>query len=113
MEPTLVLTMGNPPAEIATDKLVWLYDVAFGTNFDMDLERGMESDEEYSVTDPEILDRMARTTASACAEVAQVYASGHAGNWVWMDSFVFRSVGGGELLNPDAHTPAIDSTRPK
>jgi hypothetical protein len=53
-----------------------------------------------------------RMTAPACAEIAQIYASGHAGNWVWMDSFVFRSVGGGPL-NPEAHAPAIDSTKPK
>lgn len=53
----------------------------------------------------------ARMTAPACAEVAQVYASGQAGNWVWMDSFIFRSVGG-EPPNPEAHTPAIDSTEP-
>jgi hypothetical protein len=45
----------------------------------------------------------ARMTAPACAEVAQVFASGHAGNWVWLDSFVFRKVGG-EPGNPEAHT---------
>lgn len=54
----------------------------------------------------------ARMTAPACAEVAQVYASAHAGNWVWLDSFVFRSVGG-EPINPEAHTPEIDSTQPR
>ncbi len=54
----------------------------------------------------------ARMTAPACAEVAQVYANGHAGNWVWLDSFVFRIVGG-EPINPEAHTPKIDSTQPR
>jgi len=71
----------------------------------------MQSEEECYVTDPEILDRLARTTAPARAEVAQVYASGQASNWVWMDSFIFRSVGE-EPPNPEAHTPAIDSTEP-
>ena len=63
IEPTLVQTMKNPLAEIAAHKLMWLYDVAFGTNFDMDLEPGMQSEEECYVTDPEILDGLARMTA--------------------------------------------------
>ena len=54
----------------------------------------------------------ARMTAPACAEVADVYASGDAGNWVWLDSFIFRSVGE-KPLNPQAHTPALDSTQPR
>jgi hypothetical protein len=41
----------------------------------------------------------ARMTAPACAEVAQVYASGHAGNWVWLDSFSFRHVRNGSVTN--------------
>jgi hypothetical protein len=78
----------------------------------MDLERGMESEEEYYVTDREILNRLARMTAPVSAGVAQIYANGHAGNWVWMDSLVFRNVGG-EPLNPQVHTPALDSTQSK
>ena len=41
----------------------------------------------------------ARMTAPACAELAQVYASGHAGNWVWLDSFSFRHVRNGSVTN--------------
>jgi hypothetical protein len=41
----------------------------------------------------------ARMTAPACAELALVYASGHAGNWVWLDSFSFRHVRNGSITN--------------
>jgi len=81
-------------------------------DFDMDLERGMESEEGYHVTDREILNRLAGMTAPVCAGVAQIYASGHAGNWVRVDSLVFRNVGG-EPLNPQVHSPALDSTQSK
>lgn len=34
-----------------------------------------------------------RVTAPQRAERAEVFASGHGGDWVWLDSFVFRSTG--------------------
>ena len=54
----IIITMGNPLAEIVVHKVVWLYDKLFGTNVDMDTERGMEEGEEYYLTDKEIITRM-------------------------------------------------------
>jgi len=47
----IIVTMGNPLAEIAIHKVVWLYDKLFGTNYDMDSERGMGAEEDYYLTD--------------------------------------------------------------
>jgi len=41
----IIITMGNPIAEILVHKVVWLYDKLFSTNFDMDSERGMSEEE--------------------------------------------------------------------
>ena len=57
----IVVTMGNPLAEIAVHKVVWLYDKLFGTNYDMDSERGMSAEEDYYLTDAEIVDRLTRS----------------------------------------------------
>ena len=54
----IIVTMGNPLAEIAVHKLVWLYDKLFKTNFDMDSERGMDEEEEYYLADSEIVGRL-------------------------------------------------------
>jgi SAM-dependent methyltransferase len=43
----IILTMGNPIAEILVHKLVWLYDRYLKTSVDMDTERGMREDESY------------------------------------------------------------------
>lgn len=56
----IVVTMGNPIAEILVHKLVWLYDKLLGTNLDMDNDRGMEEGEEYYLLDSEIRERLSR-----------------------------------------------------
>lgn len=56
----IVVTMGNPIAEIMTHKIVWLYDKFLGTHFDMDTERGMHKDEQYYLLDSEIKTRLTR-----------------------------------------------------
>lgn len=63
---TIVVTMGNPVAEVAVHKLVWLYDRFFGTKLDMDSERGMEEEEEYFLTDAEIRARLSRAGFVNC-----------------------------------------------
>lgn len=56
----VVVTMGNPLAEILVHKLVWLYDTLLGTKLDMDAERGMHEEEAYYLSDREIKERLAR-----------------------------------------------------
>jgi ubiquinone/menaquinone biosynthesis C-methylase UbiE len=56
----IVVTMGNPLAEIVVHKVVWLYDRLFKTNYDVDSERGMDEEEEYFLTDAEIVERLTR-----------------------------------------------------
>ena len=58
----IVVTMGNPLAEILVHKLVWFYDKFFGTNFDMDTERGMEDGEEFFLTDKQIKELLTNTS---------------------------------------------------
>jgi SAM-dependent methyltransferase len=50
----IVVTMGNPLAEILVHKLVALYDRVFKTHYDHDSHRGMHEDEDYYLTDVEI-----------------------------------------------------------
>lgn len=54
----IIVTMGNPLAELLVHRLVWLYDRLFKTHHDMDSERGMEEEEEYFLTDTEIHTRL-------------------------------------------------------
>lgn len=54
----IIVTMGNPLAEILVHKLVYLYDKYLGTNVDMDTERGMDEEEEYYLLDSEIISRL-------------------------------------------------------
>lgn len=54
----VIVTMGNPLAEILVHKVVMLYDSVFRTNYDIDSERGMGSDEEYYLTTSEIVTRL-------------------------------------------------------
>lgn len=54
----IIITMGNPLAEILVHKVVWIYDKVFKTNLDMDSERGMDDEEEYYLTDGEIISRL-------------------------------------------------------
>ncbi len=56
----IVITMGNPIAEVLVHKIVALYDKLFGTQHDMDGERGMDEDEEYFLLDSEIRERLIR-----------------------------------------------------
>ena len=51
----IIVTMGNPIAEILVHKLVYFYDKYLGTNLDMDTERGMHHDKEYYLTDRHII----------------------------------------------------------
>lgn len=54
----IIVTMGNPLAEILAHRFVALYDRIFGTNYDMDSERGMNKGEAYYLTDSEIIKRL-------------------------------------------------------
>ena len=56
----IIITMGNPVAEILAHKMVWLYDKLLGTDFDVDSERGMDEEEEYFLTDGESKTRLRR-----------------------------------------------------
>jgi SAM-dependent methyltransferase len=56
----IVVTMGNPVAEVLVHKLVWLYDKLLGTKFDMDNLRGMHDSEHYYLLDSEIRERLMR-----------------------------------------------------
>lgn len=62
LKPTgnIIVTMGNPLAEIIVHKIVWFYDKIFRTNIDMDSERGMDEEEAYFLTDTEIIVRLTR-----------------------------------------------------
>ncbi len=51
----IIITMGNPLAEILVHKLVHILDKFFKTNFDIDGERGMHQDENYFLYDQEII----------------------------------------------------------
>jgi SAM-dependent methyltransferase len=54
----IIITMGNPLAEIMVHKLVAFYDRFFGTRLDMDGQRGMDQQEAYYLTDGEIVSRL-------------------------------------------------------
>jgi SAM-dependent methyltransferase len=56
----IIITMGNPVAEILAHKAIAFYDKIFGTTYDIDEERGMREDEEYYIRDPEIIARLNR-----------------------------------------------------
>jgi SAM-dependent methyltransferase len=54
----IIVTMGNPLAEIAVHKVVAVYDKLLGTHVDMDTERGMGEEEAYYLLDSEITSRL-------------------------------------------------------
>lgn len=56
----IVITMGNPLAEIAVHKVVYWYDRLLGTNVDMDTERGMDDEEAYYLLNREIKVRLTK-----------------------------------------------------
>ena len=57
----IIVTMGNPLAEILVHKIVQLHDELFGTDYDMDSKRGMKEGEAYFLKDSEIIARLLRT----------------------------------------------------
>lgn len=54
----IIITMGNPLAEILAHQVIALYDSLFGTNHDLDGERRMTEEEEYFLLDSEIIQRL-------------------------------------------------------
>lgn len=56
----IVMTMGNPVAELLVHRVVAWHDRLFGTSHDMDGERGMVEGEAYFLRDAEILQRLRR-----------------------------------------------------
>jgi SAM-dependent methyltransferase len=54
----IIITMGNPLAEIVVHFVVSLYDRLFKSHQDVDSERGMSEDEEYFLLDSEIEARL-------------------------------------------------------
>lgn len=56
----IIITMGNPIAEILVHKVLYWHDKIFGTAYDLDGMRGMHEDEAYYLTDSEIIARLVR-----------------------------------------------------
>ncbi len=56
----VIVTMGNPLAEIIVHIVVRLYDKILNTDFDMDGQRGMGEDEEYYLRDSDIIGILGR-----------------------------------------------------
>jgi SAM-dependent methyltransferase len=56
----VIVTMGNPLAELAVHKVVEWHDRLLGTRYDMDSERGMGAEEAYYLKDSEITERLVR-----------------------------------------------------
>ena len=54
----IIVTMGNPFAEVVVHSVVSIYDRIFKTHQDVDSERGMVEGEEYYLSDSEIRDRL-------------------------------------------------------
>ena len=54
----VIVTMGNPVAEILTHNYVALYDRIFNTKHDIDSLRGMGAEEDYYLNDSEIIGRL-------------------------------------------------------
>lgn len=54
----IIVTMGNPVAELVVHKIIYAHDRLFGTNYDVDTERGMDSEEDYFVRGAEIRNRL-------------------------------------------------------
>lgn len=56
----IIVTMGNPLAEVLVHHLVGLYDRLLGTKLDIDAQRGMGPGESYYLTKAEIVQRLTR-----------------------------------------------------
>lgn len=55
----IIITMGNPLAEVIVHQVIYLHDKLFGTHYDVDSERGMVEGESYYLTKREIRTRLA------------------------------------------------------
>jgi len=56
----IIITMGNPLAEVLVHKVVFLHDILFAAEEDVDSRRGMHEDEAYYLTNSEIIDRLSK-----------------------------------------------------
>jgi SAM-dependent methyltransferase len=56
----IIVTMGNPLAEILIHQVLHLYDKLLGTDYDVDTTRGMHEDEDYYLTNSEIRGRLTK-----------------------------------------------------
>jgi SAM-dependent methyltransferase len=56
----VIVTMGNPIAEVLVHRLLHFYDRVLGTSFDIDGERGMATGEAFYLADEEIRERLQR-----------------------------------------------------
>jgi SAM-dependent methyltransferase len=57
----IIITEGNPLAQILIHKVVMVYDRFLGTKLDVDSERGMHEEEDYYLTDTEIVGRLKKS----------------------------------------------------
>lgn len=81
---TIVITMGNPLAEMAVHRVVAWHDRFFGTTVDMDSERGMGDEEAFYLLDSEIKDRLMR--AGFCRLKKRYFLTQWALNHLWVGS---------------------------
>ncbi len=56
----IIVTMGNPIAEVLTHNVVWLYDRFLGTQYDVDNIRGMKEGESLYLRREEVFERLSR-----------------------------------------------------
>jgi len=61
----IVITMGNPVAEVLAHWAVAAHDRLLGTRHDLDAERGMHEEEAYYLLDGEIVERLRRAGFAA------------------------------------------------
>lgn len=78
----IVLTMGNPLAELAVHRVVAWHDRLFGTKVDMDSERGMREEEAFYLLDSEIVERLTR--AGFCRLKKRYFITQWALNHLWV-----------------------------
>jgi SAM-dependent methyltransferase len=66
----IIITMGNPLAEILVHRVIHIYDSLFRTKHDVDAERGMGEDEDYYLGNNEIRTRL---SAAGFNEITSKY----------------------------------------
>ena len=64
----IIVTMGNPLAELLIHKVLHWYDTFLGTNYDVDGERGMHEEENFYLTNSEINARLIRAGFTSVAK---------------------------------------------